>query len=64
MIVALPGVLSPVNVILTYVHRLILIQKEENGLLFPSLTSSSKGDGVLKKAASYKAVLSPSRKPW
>jgi integrase len=62
VIVALPGVLNPVNVILTYVHRLRLVQKEENGLLFPSLTSSSKGDGVLKSAASYKAVLSPFKK--
>ena len=59
MIVAQPGVLNPVNVIMTYVDRLRSVQKEANGLLFPSLTSSSKGDGVLETAASYKAVLSP-----
>jgi site-specific recombinase XerD len=62
VIVALPGILNPVNVILTYVHRLKLIQKEENGLLFPSVTSLSKGDGVLESAASYKAVLSQFKK--
>ena len=58
VIAAQPGRLNPVNVILKYMHRLRAIQKTENGLLFPSVTSSSKGGGVLASAASYKAVLS------
>ena len=37
--------------------RLQSVHKATSGLLFPALTSSAKGDGVLQKPASYKAVL-------
>ena len=56
VIAAQTGVLNPVNVILAYMDRLQSVHKEANGFLFPTLTHSAKGDGVVQKPASYKAV--------
>ena len=57
MIAGQPGILNPVTVILRYMDRLQSVHKAADGLLFPALTYSAKGDGVLQKPASYRAVL-------
>lgn len=57
VIASQPGILNPVTVILKYMDRLQTVHKAADGLLFPALTFSAKGDGVLQKPASYRAVL-------
>ena len=52
-----PGSFNPVTVILSYMERLGKVDKSPDGFLFPALRSTSKGDGVLPRPASYNSVM-------
>ena len=52
-----PGPKNPVTVILSYMDRLATVDKSVDGFLFPALRSTSAGDSVLARPASYDSVL-------
>ena len=52
-----PGPKNPVTVILSYMDRLATVDKSVDGFLFPALRSTSAGDSVLARPASYNSVL-------
>ena len=52
-----PGPKNPVSVILSYMDRLATVDKSIDGFLFPALRSTTNGDSVLARPASYDSVL-------
>ena len=57
VIAAQPGSKNPVSVILSYMDRLATVDKSVDGFLFPALRSTTNGDSVLARPASYDSVL-------
>ena len=57
VIASQPGPLNPVTVILMYMDRLAMVDKAVDGFLFPALRSTTSGDSVLARPASYRSVL-------